>query len=87
MGSLDSDPIMGTTSPKEEVAINKWRLKMKNDLALLDARLSGDLEQFRPALNTLSRDIEDVNNPQGQQSTEGRLNALRAKIETASETR
>ena len=72
---------------KEEVAINKWRLKMKNDLAFLDSRLTGELEQFRPALNTLAGDVEAVNNAQGQQSTEDRLKALKAKIETASETR
>ncbi len=72
---------------KEEVALNKWRLKMKNELAVLDAQLSGNLEQFRPALNDLAFDIEGVNNPQGQQSTQDRLEALKVKFEHETESR
>lgn len=68
-----------------ETAINKWRLKLKNDLALLDARLSGELEHFRPALNALAADIENVNNAQGQASAEARFATLKDKIEAASE--
>ncbi len=77
------EPVKGGL--KEEVALNKWRLKMKNDMALLDARLTGDLDVFRPALNNLAADVEDVNNAQGQQSTTDRLRDLREKIGKASE--
>ena len=77
------EPVKGGL--KEEVALNKWRLKMKNDIALLDARLTGDLDVFRPGLNNLAADVEDVNNAQGQASTTRRLRDLREKIEKASE--
>ncbi len=76
-----------TARENEEAAVRKWRVKMRNDLTLLDARLSGPLEQFRPELNTLMSDVKDVTNPPGQQSAEGRLKALKAKISTANERR
>jgi eukaryotic-like serine/threonine-protein kinase len=70
---------------KEETALNAWRLKMKNQIAVLDSRLTGTLDQFRPALNVLSSDIEHVTTTQGQQSAEGRLKSLKEKVEKESE--
>ena len=69
----------------QEKAINKWRLDIKNDLAVLDSKLFGDLESFRPAVNQLSADVEQVSNPQSMQSATDRFRALLAQIDAAAE--
>ena len=72
-------------SPQQAATLNQWRLKMKNDLATLDSRLTGELESLRPALNTLSADVEKVNNAQGQSSTAERFRVLKEKVDALAE--
>ena len=68
---------------KEEKALDRWRLEMRNQISFQDSRLTGDLDQFRPAMNAINADVANVTNAQGQQSLEGRLKDLKAKIEQA----